>query len=228
MNAAPEVPELISFGLCPYVQRAIIVLTEKGVAHRRTYIDLANKPDWFREISPLSKVPAMRIGDVTLFESAVICEYIDEVTPGSLHPADPVRRAKHRSWIEFGSSILASIAGFYSARTPSEFEEKRQALAAKFAWVEGHLGDGGLFDGDDFHMVDAVYATIFRYFDVIERIGDFGAFEGLARMPAYRRALMVRPSVVQAVMPGYQEDLFAFFLRRDSQLGDLARARMAA
>ena len=128
MTAATVVPELISFELCPYVQRAIIVLTEKGVAHKRTYIDLADKPDWFREISPLSKVPAMRVGKVVLFESAVICEYIDEVTPGSLHPVDPVRRAKHRSWIEFGSSILVSIANFYSARTPSEFEERRRAL----------------------------------------------------------------------------------------------------
>ena len=56
------------------------------------------EPDWFREISPLSKVPAMRIGEVTLFESAVICEYIDEVTPGSLHPGDPVRPLQGHAW----------------------------------------------------------------------------------------------------------------------------------
>ena len=38
--------KLISHKLCPYVQRAVIALTEKGVAFERIDIDLANKPDW--------------------------------------------------------------------------------------------------------------------------------------------------------------------------------------
>ncbi len=38
---------LISFALCPYVQRAAILLAEKGVEFERINIDLANKPDWF-------------------------------------------------------------------------------------------------------------------------------------------------------------------------------------
>ena len=41
--------KLISHKLCPYVQRAVIALTEKGVAFERIDIDLANKPDWFLE-----------------------------------------------------------------------------------------------------------------------------------------------------------------------------------
>ena len=40
---------LISHKLCPYVQRAVIALTEKGVAFERIDVDLANKPDWFSE-----------------------------------------------------------------------------------------------------------------------------------------------------------------------------------
>jgi glutathione S-transferase len=40
--------ELVSHHLCPYVQRAAIVLDEKGIAFDRTYVDLADKPDWFR------------------------------------------------------------------------------------------------------------------------------------------------------------------------------------
>ena len=41
---------LISHKLCPYVQRAVIALTEKGVPFERIDIDLANKPDWFLRI----------------------------------------------------------------------------------------------------------------------------------------------------------------------------------
>ena len=53
---------LISHDLCPYVQRAVIALTEKEVAFDRIYVDLANKPDWFLAISPLGKVPLLRVG----------------------------------------------------------------------------------------------------------------------------------------------------------------------
>jgi len=68
----------------------------------------------------LGKVPLLKVEDKVLFESAVICEYLD-VTPSSLHPADPLEKANHRAWIEFGSSILNDIAGFYSAADADEF-----------------------------------------------------------------------------------------------------------
>jgi hypothetical protein len=49
-----------------------------GVPFERIDIDLANKPDWFLKISPLGKVPVLRVttdkGETTLFESNVICE----------------------------------------------------------------------------------------------------------------------------------------------------------
>src|SRR5206468_4483588 len=67
---------LISHKLCPYVQRAVIALTEKGVAFERIDIDLANKPDWFVPISPLGKTPVLQVGAVPIFESAVILEYL--------------------------------------------------------------------------------------------------------------------------------------------------------
>ena len=49
--------KLISHKLCPYVQRAVIALSEKGVPFERIDIDLANKPDWFLKVSPLGKTP---------------------------------------------------------------------------------------------------------------------------------------------------------------------------
>src|ERR671925_1194506 len=88
--------KLISHKLCPYVQRAVIALTEKGIPFERIDIDLASKPDWFLKISPLGKVPVLTVatesGEVALFESNVICEYIEETQGGAkLHPEDPLR-----------------------------------------------------------------------------------------------------------------------------------------
>src|SRR4051794_30373853 len=107
--------KLISHKLCPYVQRAVIALTEKGVSFERIDIDLSKKPDWFVAISPLGKTPVLQVGDKAIFESAVILEYLEETHAWPLHPADPLVRAEHRGWIEFGSAVLADIAGFYAA-----------------------------------------------------------------------------------------------------------------
>src|SRR3954447_15209415 len=107
--------KLVSHKLCPYVQRAVIALTEKGVPFERIDIDLANKPDWFLAISPLGKTPVLQVGDVAIFESAVILEYLEETGPKPLHPASALSRAEHRGWIDFGSVVLNDIAGFYGA-----------------------------------------------------------------------------------------------------------------
>src|SRR5260370_28557101 len=88
---------------------------KKGVAFERIDIDLAKKPDWFLAISPLGKTPVLQVGDVAIFESAVILEYLEETQPKPLHPADPLRRAEHPGCIEFWSPILNDIAGFYVA-----------------------------------------------------------------------------------------------------------------
>ena len=152
---------LISHKLCPYVQRAVIALSEKGVAFERIDIDLANKPDWFLKISPLGKVPVLLVrtadGEAALFESNVICEYIEDTQAGAkLHPRDALQRAQHRAWMEFGSTILSELWGLETTGDPAIFESKRQAVAAKFARVEEALGAGRFFAGESFSLVDAI------------------------------------------------------------------------
>lgn len=219
--------ELVSHHLCPYVQRAVITLLEKDIPHRRTYIDLSNKPDWFRRISPLGKVPLLKVGDEVLFESAVICEYLDEVTPGSLHPTDPLAKAKQRAWIEFGSSILNTIAGFYSATTEAAFEQKRLDLMDKFAWIERHWQGESYFTGNDFTLVDAVYGPIFRYFDVFDTVADFRVLADTPHVRNWRQALQVRPSIQQAVSEDYPQQLLTFLKQRHSYLSELINATTA-
>ena len=124
--------KLISFALCPYVQRALIVLKEKNVPFERVDIDLANKPDWFLKLSPLGKVPVLQSGDNVLFESQVIAEYLDEVTDGSLHPSDPIEKAVHRAWIEFASQTLNAIWGFYVSENEEDFLKAREVIVDKF------------------------------------------------------------------------------------------------
>ncbi|MBV1694553.1 MAG: glutathione S-transferase family protein [Hyphomicrobiales bacterium] len=214
---------LVSHHLCPYVQRAVISLTEKGVPFERQYVDLANKPAWFRAISPLGKTPVLKVGDRAIFESAVILEYLEETQPEPLHPADPLARAEHRAWIEFGSSTLNDIWGFYVAPDAKAFDAKAKALSAKFDQLEHRLADGPYFEGAHFSLVDAVFGPVFRYFDVFDTIGDFGILDQQPRVAAWRTALAARPSIASAVGEDYGERLVAFLVARNSHISELMR-----
>lgn len=215
---------LVSHKLCPYVQRARIVLAEKKIPHRIEFIDLSDKPDWFLEISPLGKVPVLCADGRPIFESAVITEYLDEISQGSLHPADPYERARNRSWIEFASATLAAIATLYRANDGHGFSAAIESLRERFERLENELGEGPWFNGKAFSIVDAAFGPVFRYFEVIEIYGHFGFFDGLTRINAWRDALRARPSVRNAVVDDYHERLRIFFLGLDSELGRLIEA----
>jgi len=219
--------KLISHKLCPYVQRAVIALTEKGVGYERIDIDLANKPDWFLALSPLGKTPVLQVGDRAVFESAVILEYLEETESKPLHPADPLVRAEHRGWIEFGSSVLNDIAGFYAAQDEATFKAKTSQLEQRFARLETRVAASPWFDGDSFSLVDAVFGPVFRYFDVFEEIADFGILTGKSNLARWRKALAARPSVRSAVSADYPALLRAFIARRNSWLSGL-QSRAAA
>ncbi len=57
---------LVSFDICPFVQRSAITLEERQVPHELEYIELANPPDWFSAASPLGKVPILLTGGAAL------------------------------------------------------------------------------------------------------------------------------------------------------------------
>jgi glutathione S-transferase len=204
--------------LCPYVQRAAIVLDEKRVPFKRRDVDLAHKPDWFTAISPLGKTPVLLADDTPIFESAVICEYLDDTLPPRLHPHDPLQRARHRAWMEFGSAVLNGIAAFYNAPDEAGLRSRRNELTQRFATLEAALAAGPYFSGEHFSIVDAVFGPVFRYFDSIERIADFGFFEATPRLRDWRAALAARGSVRCAVAADYHERLLAFLESRGSAL----------
>jgi glutathione S-transferase len=219
--------KLISHALCPYVQRAVIALTEKGVPFERIDIDLNNKPDWFLKLSPLGKVPVLQVGDKVVFESAVILEYLEEMLPNPLHPKDALTRAEHRAWIEFGSAVLGDIWGLETVTDEAAFKAKAIQAEAKFARLEERLVATPWFDGEHFSLVDAVFAPAFRYFDVFDEIGNFGILANKPKIARWRKSLRERPSVRNAVSADYHDRLRAFMKTHGSYLSQLDRRAAA-
>jgi glutathione S-transferase len=209
---------LVSHALCRYVQRAAIVLAEKGLPFKRRDIDLANKPDWFLKISPLGSTPVLLVGNEPIFESAVIREYLEETALPRLHPANAVQRAQHRSWMEFGSALLNVIGAFYNATDETMLAARAADIRRRLVQLEAALSEGPFFAGASFSVVDAVFGPAFRYFDVFDAIDDFDLWRDLPKVRRWRCALAARPWVAQAAHGDYRGLLRQYFLDRHSAL----------
>jgi len=203
--------ELISFNLCPFVQRSIITLKKKGIDFKVTYIDLANKPDWFLELSPLGKVPVVKYGDEVLFESAVINEFLDEITDNPLMPSDPLEKAKHRSWIEYSSQVLIDQYMMSMAGTKEDFEKHHQSLNLKLQRLENSIGDQGFFSGANFSLVDSSLAPLFTRLEIISRRFKKDFLEQLPKLSRMSNKLVHLDYVKRSVLSDF-EDIYVSYL----------------
>lgn len=125
--------------------------------------------------------------------------------------------------MEFGSSVLNAIAGFYNAANDDLLAANALEIHHKFVQLEAVLAKEPYFAGSSFSMVDAVFGPVFRYFDVFDKIGEFGFFDGTPKVKAWRAVLAQRASVKAAAQVDYNELLTVFLLARRSALS----ARMA-
>ena len=156
----------------------------------------------------------MLVGELPLFESMPICEYLDEVTPGSLYPADPLQKARHRGWIEFGNDVLGQLHSLVTVGEEAGFKRARAVLDERWDMLEEILGDGPFFAGTDFGMVDAVYAPIFRFTrEIHSRTGLELVTGDTPKVASWAESLLVRPSVRDAVPADFGEE-YAAFIRR--------------
>ena len=211
--------ELICFPLCPYVQRSVITLLHKEVLFTLTHIDLAHKPEWFLAISPLGKVPCLRIdNDTVLFESQVINEYLDETLPPPLHPADPLERARHRAWIALGGEALGDQFQMMVAQGEERFTAAHRQLFDKLQRLETAMGDGPFFAGERFSLVDAAIAPLFMRMEILHALRPLPSWESLGKLRRWTAQLMELPEVASSVRADFASLLRNYLSEKGSLL----------
>ncbi len=218
---------LVSFKTCPYVQRSVITLKHKGQPFDITYIDLADPPQWFQEKSPLGKVPIVEVTEddgttTVLFESAVINEFVNEITPGDLLPKDPVRKARARAWIEFASECNTAYYLAAIAKDDATYAEHRDDLLDKLAKVEAELA-GEFFDGD-FGLVDTAFAPLLQRLVQFEEIAPGMTLDGLPKIQAWRDRLLALEAVQDSIVPEWPELNLHYLERNGSYVAGLVAA----
>jgi glutathione S-transferase len=217
--------KLISFSMCAYVQRARIVLLEKNIPHEVEYIDLNAPPPWFFDVSPLEKVPLLLVDDTALFESMVICDYLDEITSPSLYPDDPLLKARQRGWIVFGDGILDTVYSLLNAEDEKGFKRAKATILDRLDAVEECLQEESLFASEIFGMVDVNYAPTLRFLTAIKQHAQLDLLEDMPQLAAWAQRLLARPSVRDSVPAGYTEELPGYLGRPGSVLKSLIESQ---
>ncbi len=200
--------ELYSFEGCPYAQRSRMALLEKGLDFVLTEIDLFNRPAWFRDMSPYGKVPVLRHEGATIYESAIINQYLDERFPSPpLLPATPALRAQARIWMDYcetrflvATHKLMSEAGD-TARRAENIGKLTEVL--RFIEHEGlrKLGDGPYFFGDQVSLVDLQFSPFFERFGTYEQLGGATWPADCTRLKAWFEAMQGRASYRATARP---------------------------
>ena len=225
---------LISFDMCPFVQRTQVMLREKGVDFTVDYVDLSDKPDWFLELSPTGKVPTLEVttddGErVVLFESLVINEYLEEAAGGrDMYPQDPLHRAHARAWTEFSTALLEDCFALTAAADREALDKALARVRDKLDRLEREVGAGPFFLGDWMSLVDAAFVPALQRLKFTDELdpglGLFG--ERRPNVTRWWQSIEARPSVPPSAPQDVRERFYRMIGRDRGGYRSLIGARV--
>lgn len=107
---ASESVTIVGSYISPYVRKVLVFLDLKGVRYQIDPIVPFFGSEQFTRISPVRRIPVLVDGDVTLSDSTVICEYLEDRYPEpSLYPPTPAERGRARWLEEFADTRMGEV-----------------------------------------------------------------------------------------------------------------------
>ena len=191
---------LFSGSTCPFSHRCRFVLNEKACDFQIQDVDLYNKPPEIDAMNPYGEVPILVERDLTLYQSNIINEYIDERFPHpQLMPADPIMRARARLFIHTFERELFSFVRVLENRDETE---KRKAIARnqireQLMQLSPVLAKNKFLMGNEFTMLDVTMAPL------LWRLGYYGIElpKSAAPLLKYAESIFARPAFIASMTP---------------------------
>jgi glutathione S-transferase len=201
--------KLIGSLTSPYVRKARIVLAEKKIEYEFVLDNPWNADTGVSRFNPLGKVPVLVLDDdSTLFDSRVIVEYLDSVTPNNrLFPVPGRERIRIKRWEALADGVCdAAVAALLEGKRPKKemspalIERQRDKVARGLEMMSEELGEQPWCTGNAFSLADIVVGValgylVFRFPDIDWRT----THPNLARL---YDELMERPSFAETVPQG--------------------------
>jgi glutathione S-transferase len=213
--------EIIGFDISNWVRATRIACEEKGVDYELTTNGMAAVSDLKSEkhlaLHPFGRIPAMRHGDVVLFETAAICRYVNSMFDGPpLVPDDPIEAARMEQWVSamidyvsrsiMGRCVVQYVLPNFTGQPidRATIDGAIPDIRAHLAILNRALAKGPFFHGDkpqidDFillPMVDALFAV------APEGPGLVAEAPNVAR---HRAAFLGRPSYATTIPQMFRE-----------------------
>lgn len=190
--------KLYGANVCPFVHRVRLLLAEKGVEHDYVAIDLANKPDWYHEVLPTGKVPLMEHNGHRIWESDVLCEYVEEAFEGKNYlPDDPGLKAKVRILVGWGGTNIVPL--FYKLLASQDEEKQSEftdGLLKKLAELDSLLSESeGPFFLPQITLADLELYPWFERLCVLEHYRGFKLPPDLVHVNRWKSAMSERAAV---------------------------------
>ncbi|MCM0594316.1 MAG: glutathione S-transferase family protein [Gloeotrichia echinulata IR180] len=191
-----------------FSQRTRVVLLEKGIDFTPIEIDLQNKTEAFTQVSRYGKVPAIKHGDVEIYESAIINEYLEEVFPEPpLLPHDPAAKAVARIWIDYANTrFVPAFNKFLRGKDTQEQEQGQREFLESLLYIEeeglGKLsGNSSYWLGENLSLVDISFYPWFERLPILQSYRNFTLPAETPRLQKWWENLRDRPSIQKVANP---------------------------
>jgi RNA polymerase-associated protein len=190
---------LYSGTTCPFSQRCRLVLFEKGMDFEIKDVDLFKKPEDINVMNPYGQVPILVERDLTLYESNIINEYIDERFPHpQLMPADPVMRARARLFLfNFERELFVHVQTIENTNNQKAIEKGKLLVRDRLTQLAPILLKSKYMLGDEFSMLDVAIAPL------LWRLDHYGIDlpKSAAPLMKYAERIFSRPAYIEALTP---------------------------
>ena len=212
--------KVISFTICPFVQRVTGWLEAKGLPYEIEYISLKDKPQWFLDLSPNAQVPVLITeSGQALFESDAIVEYLEEAY-GPLNPnRTPEDKAVDRAWSYLASKNYLVQCSAQRSADEATLNERSVKLEKAFATVEKALGDARFFNTSEVGMVDIAWLPLLHRAAIIEKHRGYDFLAGYPQVKRWQQHLLFTGLAEKSVSDDFEAAFSDFYLSEQTFLG---------
>ena len=212
--------KIISFKICPFVQRVTALLEAKNIPYEIEFIKLSNKPNWFLEISPNGQVPVLITDNgKALFESEAIVEYLEEAYPALQPNISLEDKAYNRAWSYLASKNYLVQCSAQRSLNEDILKERSEKLDKAFDKMEKQLGDPPFFSGEKLGIVDIAWLPLLHRADIIQRNSCYDFIGDRPKLKRWQKNLLNTGLAEKSVSGDFEDEFKAFYLSNRTFLG---------
>jgi len=212
----PDSIELFLFDFCPFAQRIQMSLNYGQLDYQPIVLQPGKMPEDFASISPLGNVPVLRINKTdTLFESAIINDYVAQISKVTMEPENELQRAQMRAWSEYSNTCFSAMMQVLQAVAKETFEQANKALLDKLSIVSTQVShQGPFYHGENYTTIDSTYAPLFlRMHTLHELFSEFNLASLPESIKQWMSALLKSQALKQSIIGDFSNTYRAFIGR---------------